>query len=86
MRPSKTNTIVKAKCEYKKKLDEQGKDVRNKAILVANCYSQEDGFDYTKLYAFVASLEAIYILLSFVALVTLNFNNWMLKVHFKWIY
>ena len=47
------------------KLEEIGKDVRNKPRLVAKGYSQQEGIDYTKTFALVAHLRAILILLSF---------------------
>ena len=47
------------------KLDEAGKVIRNKARLVAKCYSQHEGIDYTKTFVPVARLHAIHILLSF---------------------
>ena len=49
----------------KKKLDEQGKVVRNKARLVAKGYSQQEGIDFIETYTNVARLEAIRILLAF---------------------
>lgn len=42
-------------------MDEEGKVVRNKVILVAKGYSQQKGIDYTETYAHVACLEAIHI-------------------------
>ena len=51
----------------KKKLDEIGKVVRNKARLMAKGYSQQKGIDYTETFVLVARLKAIHILLSFVA-------------------
>jgi len=46
-------------------LNEQGEVVRNKAKLVAQGYSQQEGIDYTKTFAPVARLEAIGLLLSY---------------------
>jgi len=40
--------------------------VKNKARLVAKCYSQQEGINYTETYAIVSRLEVIHILLSFV--------------------
>ena len=50
-----------------KKLDESGKVVRNKARLVAQGYNQQEGIDYDETFAPVARLEAIRMLLAFVA-------------------
>jgi len=46
-------------------LNEQGEVIRNKARLVAQGYSQQEGIDYTKAFAPVARLEAIRLLLSY---------------------
>ena len=58
---------IGAKWVFINKLDETSKVVRNKARLVAKGYSQQEGIDYTKTFFLVARLEAICILLSFVA-------------------
>ncbi|KAL4303070.1 hypothetical protein GQ457_10G011330 [Hibiscus cannabinus] len=47
------------------KLDESGNIVRNKARLVAQCYTQEEGIDFDETYALVARMEAIRMLLAF---------------------
>ncbi|KAK8914549.1 hypothetical protein KSP39_PZI023542 [Platanthera zijinensis] len=49
------------------KLDDQGIIVRNKARLVAQGYSQEEGIDYDQAFAPVARLEAIRIFLAYAA-------------------
>jgi hypothetical protein len=41
--------------------------VRNKARLVAKCFSQVEGLDFGEIFAHVAHLDAIRILLDFVA-------------------
>jgi len=46
-------------------LNEQGEVTRNKARLVAQGYSQQEGIDYTEIFAAVARLEAIRLLLSY---------------------
>ena len=48
------------------KLNEQGEVIRNKARLVAQGYSQQEGIDYTESFAPVARLEAIRLLFSYV--------------------
>ena len=47
-------------------MNENGDITRNKARLVAQGYSQEEGIDFEETYAIVARLEAIRILLTFV--------------------
>jgi hypothetical protein len=49
----------------KKKKDEEGTIVRNKAMLVAQGYNQEEGIDYGDTYAPFVRLEAIRMLLAF---------------------
>nr|GEU83996.1 hypothetical protein [Tanacetum cinerariifolium] len=50
---------------FKNKKDEHGIITKNKARLVAQGYSQEEGIDYDKTFAPVARIEAIRIFLSF---------------------
>ena len=63
-RPPKKN-IIGTKWVFRNKLNEQGEVVRNKARLVAQGYSQQEGIDYTEIFAPVARLEAIRLLLSY---------------------
>ena len=51
--------IIGTKWVFRNKLNEKGEVVRNKAILVAQGYSQQEGIDYTETFALVARLEAI---------------------------
>ena len=50
---------------FRNKLNEKGEVVRNKARLIAEGYSQQEGIDYTETFAPVAILEAIRLLLSY---------------------
>jgi hypothetical protein len=50
---------------FKNKQGEGGEVVRNKARLVAQGYSQVEGHDFEEIFAPVACLEAIRILLAF---------------------
>jgi len=61
----KGNKFVGAKWVLNKKLDKNGKVVKNKARLVTKGYSQLEGIDYKETYATTTRLEAIRILLSF---------------------
>jgi len=58
--------IIVTKWVFKNKLNEQGEVTRNKARLVAQGYSQQEGIDYTGTFVPVARLEAIRLLLSYV--------------------
>jgi len=57
--------IIGTKWVFRNKLNEQAEVFRNKARLVAQGYSQQEGIDYTKTFALVARLEAIKLLLSY---------------------
>ncbi|KAK2359506.1 putative mitochondrial protein [Trifolium repens] len=61
----KYKNIIGTKWVYRNKLNEQGEVTRNKARLVAQGYSQQEGIDFTETYAPVARLEAIRLLLSY---------------------
>ena len=57
--------VIWVKWVFHNKLEENGKIIGNKTRLVAKGYSQQEGIDYKEIYALVARLEAIQILLSF---------------------
>jgi hypothetical protein len=59
--------VIGTKWGFKKKQGEDGEIVRNKARLVAQGFSQVKGLDFGETFALVARLEAIRILLAFVA-------------------
>jgi len=61
-RPEGMN-VMGTKCIYKNKFDENGTMTRNKARLVAQCYTQVDGLDFDETFALVARLESIRLLL-----------------------
>ncbi|GJW61320.1 copia protein [Tanacetum coccineum] len=50
---------------YKNKKDERGVVIRNKARLVAQGYTQEEGINYDEVFAHVARIEAIRLLLAY---------------------
>nr|GEU66509.1 retrovirus-related Pol polyprotein from transposon TNT 1-94 [Tanacetum cinerariifolium] len=58
----KNMTIIGTKWVFRNKLDENGIVSRNKARLVAQGYSQQEGIDYDETYASVARLESIILL------------------------
>lgn len=57
--------IIGTKWVFRKKLNEQGEVVRNKALLVAQGYSQQEGINFSEIFAHVARFEAIRLLLSY---------------------
>ncbi|XP_022003992.2 uncharacterized protein LOC110901472 [Helianthus annuus] len=57
--------LIKTKWVFKCKRDDRGVVVRNKARLVVQGFSQQEGIDYDEVYAPVARLEAIRIFLAF---------------------
>lgn len=60
-------TIIGTRWIFRNKLDEHGIITRNKSKLVVQGYNQEEGIDYDETFAPVARMEAIRILIAFVA-------------------
>nr|GEZ98258.1 retrovirus-related Pol polyprotein from transposon TNT 1-94 [Tanacetum cinerariifolium] len=56
---------IGTKWVFRNKKNESGIIVRNKARLVAQGYTQEEGIDYDEVFAFVARIEAIRIFLAY---------------------
>ncbi|GJR46945.1 putative ribonuclease H-like domain-containing protein [Tanacetum coccineum] len=56
---------IGTKWVYRNKKDERGIVVRNKAILVAQGYTQEEGINYDEVFAPVARIEAIRLFLAY---------------------
>ena len=56
--------IIGTKWIFRKKTDEEGNVICNKARLVAQGYSQMEGVDYDETFAPVARMESIIILLA----------------------
>ena len=71
-RPEHQN-VIGTKWIFKKKLNEEGKIIRNKARLVAPGYFQEEGIDYEETYAPVARLDVIHLLFS----LDVYYSRWM---------
>lgn len=63
-RPEDKN-IIGTKWVYRNKMNEEGKNVRNKARLACKGYSQAEGIYFEEIFAPVARLEAIRMFLSF---------------------
>nr|GEV25034.1 retrovirus-related Pol polyprotein from transposon TNT 1-94 [Tanacetum cinerariifolium] len=57
-----SQSVIETKWVFRNKLDENGIVSRNKAILVAQGYNQQEGTDYDETYATIARLESIRIL------------------------
>jgi len=73
---------IKTKWVFRNKLDESHIIVRNKGILVAKGYNQEEGIDYDETYAHVARLEAIRLLLAFVCIIDFRLYQMDVKIVF----
>ncbi|GKA76629.1 putative ribonuclease H-like domain-containing protein [Tanacetum coccineum] len=56
---------IGSKWVFKNKKDEMGIVIRNKARLVAQGYTQEEGIDYDEVFALVARIEAIRLFLAY---------------------
>ena len=63
---------------FRNKLDEDGNITKNKARLVAQGYSQEEGIDFDETYAPITKLEAIRFLLAFACY--MNFKLFQMDV------
>jgi hypothetical protein len=63
--PRPNQNVVGTKWVFRNKQDEHGVVTRNKARLVAKGYSQVKGLDFDEMYAPVARLESICILLAY---------------------
>ncbi|GKA16116.1 putative ribonuclease H-like domain-containing protein [Tanacetum coccineum] len=73
----KGHRAIGTKWVYRNKKDERGIVVRNKARLVAQGHTQEEGIDYDEVFAPVARIEAIRIFLayaSYLGFFTVNIN------------
>jgi len=76
-------TLLEPKGVFRNKLNEQGEVVRNKARLVAQGYSQQEGINYNETFAPVARLEAIRLLLSYAVNRGIILYQMDVKVHFS---
>ncbi|GJY50609.1 ribonuclease H-like domain, reverse transcriptase, RNA-dependent DNA polymerase, partial [Tanacetum coccineum] len=69
---------------YRNKKDERGIVVRNKARLVAQCHTQEEGIDYDEVFALVARIEAIRIFLAYASY--MGFTVYQMDVKSAFLY
>ncbi|GJR47763.1 retrovirus-related pol polyprotein from transposon TNT 1-94, partial [Tanacetum coccineum] len=71
-------TTIGSKWVIRNKKDEHGITIKNKARLVAQGYSQEEGIDYDETFAPVVRMEAIGIFLAFATY--MNFKVYQMNV------
>ena len=64
-RPKEKN-VIGTKWVFRNKMTEQAKVVRNKARLACKGYSQQEDIDYEEIYAPVARMEVVRMLLAYV--------------------
>ncbi|GJT14539.1 retrovirus-related pol polyprotein from transposon TNT 1-94 [Tanacetum coccineum] len=69
---------------YRNKKDDRGIVVRNKARLVAQGYTQEEGIDYDEVFAPVAKIEAIRLFLAYASF--MNFIVYQMDVKSAFLY
>nr|GEZ99637.1 hypothetical protein [Tanacetum cinerariifolium] len=77
-------TRHKSKEVLKNKMDERGIVVRNKAMLVAQGHTQEEGIDYDEVFAPVARIEAIRIFLAYASF--MGFTVYQMDVKSAFLY
>ncbi|GJU68802.1 putative ribonuclease H-like domain-containing protein [Tanacetum coccineum] len=75
---------IGTKWVYKNKKDERGIVIRNKARLVAQGYTQEEGIDYDEVFALVARIEAIRLFLAYASF--MNFVVYQMDVKSAFLY
>ena len=59
--------VIGVKWVYKTKLNENEEINKHKARLVAKCYAQQHGIDYTEVFALMARLHTIRLVVALVA-------------------
>ncbi|XP_070013228.1 uncharacterized protein [Nicotiana sylvestris] len=78
----KDKSVIGTKWVFRNKVDEDGTVTRNKARLVVQGYSQEEGIDYDETFAPIARLKAIRLLLAFVAHMEFTLHQMDVKIAF----
>jgi len=58
-------SVIETRWVFRNKSDKEGKVIRNKVRLVAQEYNQQEGIDYDEIFAPIARLKAIRILLAY---------------------
>ncbi|GJY41917.1 putative ribonuclease H-like domain-containing protein [Tanacetum coccineum] len=80
----KGKRAIGTKWVYRNKKDERGIVVRNKARLVAQGYTQEEGIDYDEVFAPVARIEAIRLFLAYASF--MGFIVYQMDVKSEFLY
>ncbi|GJS27359.1 putative ribonuclease H-like domain-containing protein [Tanacetum coccineum] len=80
----KGKRAIGTKWVYRNKKDERGIVVRNKARLVAQGYTQEEGIDYDEVFAPVARIEAIRLFLAYASF--MGFIVYQMDVKIAFLY
>ncbi|GJW06850.1 retrovirus-related pol polyprotein from transposon TNT 1-94 [Tanacetum coccineum] len=73
---------IGTKWVFRNKKDERGIVIKNKARLVAQGYTQEEGIDYDEVFARVARIEAIRLFLAYASFKDLWCIRWIVKSAF----
>jgi hypothetical protein len=76
--------VIGTKWVFKNKKDERGIVIRNKARLVAQRYTQEEGIDYEEVFAPVARIEAIRLFLAYASF--MGFTVYQMDVKSAFLY
>ncbi|GJV62694.1 ribonuclease H-like domain-containing protein [Tanacetum coccineum] len=80
----KGHRAISTKLVYRNKKDERGIVIRNKARLVAQGHTQEEGIDYDEVFAPVARIEAIRIFLAYASY--MGFTVYQMDVKSAFLY
>ncbi|KAI3715280.1 hypothetical protein L6452_22255 [Arctium lappa] len=80
----KGQRAIGTKWVFRNKRDERGIVIRNKARLVAQGYTQEEGIDYEEVFAFVARIEAIRLFLAYASY--MKFKVYQMDVKSEFLY
>ncbi|GKD77266.1 copia protein, partial [Tanacetum coccineum] len=75
---------IGTKWVYKNKKDERGIVIKNKARLVVQGYTKEEGIDYDEVFAPVARIEAIRLFLAFASF--MGFTVYQMDVKSAFLY
>ena len=76
--------VIGTRWIFRNKRDERGIMIRNKARLVAQGYTQEEGIDYEEVFAPVARIEAIRLFLAYASF--MGFTVYQMDVKSAFLY